>query len=257
MHSIKLPNGRAGTRLLCLSWLRAHDLLVRVSFRLQKTWFTRKPNPGALPLTLVFTLLLSGGSFLFSTSTFGAREWMPATGRLVFQEAEIWRLWTTLLAHGDFGHLAANALLFIPLTYLLAGYFGPLLFPLLALFSGGITCLLVLRTMPPEVSLIGISGVVSWMGGAWLTLFLLLERRHKLSRRFGAVLFLSLFLLVPETFKPQVSYLSHFTGYGLGAITAGLYFLLNRSKLRSAEEYFPVLEEDLIEEDEWKQDEPL
>ena len=108
------------------------------------------------------------------------------------------------------GHLMNNALLFIPLAYLLTAYFGAWFFPILGLFSGGLINSIVLGTMPPETQLIGISGVVYWIGGAWLTLFLLIDRRKNFSLSFRECAFLMLMLFIPETYWPHISYASHF-----------------------------------------------
>ena len=62
----------------------------------------------------------------------------------------------------------------------------------MALLLGGLINAVVLQTMAPETFLIGISGVVYWMGAAWLTLFLLVDRRKIFKRRFAYALFLAL-----------------------------------------------------------------
>jgi rhomboid protease GluP len=100
---------------------------------------------------------------------------------------------------------------------------------------GGLVNLLVLKTLPPQTELIGISGVVYWMGAAWLTLHLLIDHREKLRRRFGGALFLTLFLFVPETIHPEVSYLTHFLGFVSGALSACLYYWLRRQQFQAAE----------------------
>lgn len=203
-------------------------------------WLTQKPAPYAKAVTIALGLILLFGSLFYFNDTFGASDWMPASGRLVFGKSEYWRAWTALFAHADLGHLLGNAFLFLPLAYLLTAYFGPWFFPLAALASGGLINLIVLKTMPATVSLIGISGVVYWMGAAWLTLFLLIDRRERPARRFGHALFLFLMLFVPETLRPEVSYLSHFVGFVLGALSALALYGLRRAAYQIAEarEYY-------------------
>lgn len=223
---------------------------MQIRVKIKENWFSRKGNKDAPFVAAAFALLLLGLSLVaFQESHF---SWMAASKRAIWESHEAWRLWSSLFVHGDFGHIAANAALFIPLTYLLSSHFGPLLFPLLGIAMGGLINLIVLSTMPPDVSLIGISGVVSWMAAAWVTLFLLIDRRDKLKRRFGAALFLTLILFVPETAKPEVSYFSHFVGYVLGMASGAIYYGLHRKTIEDAEVKEITVEEDLIEEEEWR-----
>jgi rhomboid protease GluP len=211
-------------------------------------WLTRQPHPDAPYVTAALTLLLWALAFL----SFSGAPWMRASGELVFGAREYGRLWFSLFAHGDFGHLAANTFLFVPLTYVLSAYFGPFLLPLLGILLGGLINALVIATMPSTVFLVGISGVVSWMAATWITLFLLIDRRDPLKRRFGAVLFLTLIWFVPEKLKPEVSYLSHFLGYVLGVFSGWLYYLWHQKAFAAA----VVLEEpepDFIPEEDWRQ----
>ncbi|MBC7467566.1 MAG: rhomboid family intramembrane serine protease, partial [Bdellovibrio sp.] len=95
--------------------------------------------------------------------------------------------------------------------------------------------LIVLKTMPLTTSLLGISGVVYWMGAAWLTLYLLIDRRKKLRYRFAIALFLCLTLFIPDKYQPQISYLSHFLGFIAGIISAFIYYGLNHKRIQAAE----------------------
>src|SRR5690606_26204612 len=96
---------------------------------------------------------------------------------------EYWKLWTTLFVHADIGHALSNAFLFFILGFFLYGYYGIRVFPLAALFWGGITNLFVLLQYESDIHLIGASGVVYWMGGFWLTLYFLLNRKLSLFPR--------------------------------------------------------------------------
>lgn len=212
---------------------------------IKENWFTRPPHPRAGDLTALLALVFFGLSFLYLSGFESAQSWMAASKQSVFQDHQYWRLWTTLFAHGDREHLVNNALLFFPLAFLLMSYFGSVLFPLIGFALGGVVNFLVLWTMPLGVSLIGISGLVYWMGAVWFTLFVLIDRRKNFKVRFGNALFLTLMLFVPETYKPQVSYMSHFIGFMLGIVSALVYYSLNRSRFAAAEVLEVVEDEDL------------
>lgn len=213
------------------------------SFRITENWLTKKPSEAAFYVASLLTSLLLLSGFLYLSGRLHASEWMPASPHDVFVGAQIWRLWSALFAHADMGHLMNNALMFFPLTYLLVGYFGFYLFPILGMLMGGIINFLVLKSMPPESSLIGISGVVYWMGAVWLTLFVLIDSRKSLRRRLSIALFLSIVLFAPETYKPQISYLSHLLGYILGIASGALYYLIHRKKFLAAEVREEIFEE--------------
>ncbi len=202
---------------------------------IRENWYSRKPDGSALFATSIFSAVLFAASFAFLFGFFKTTSWMPASASTVFDQHQVWRLWTTLFAHGDLGHLLNNSLLFLPLTYLLTSYFGLYLFPVLGLILGGLVNFIVLKTLPLETSLIGMSGVVYYLGASWLTLFVLIDSRKSLKRRFAIALFLTVMLFAPQTYTPQISYLSHLLGYALGIVTAGIYYLVYRQKILSAE----------------------
>jgi rhomboid protease GluP len=229
---------------------------------LKENWFTRKPNHDVANLTTGTGLFLYFASFLFFAGSYGSTDWMPATYGAVFTRHEYWRLWTTLFAHGDFGHLLNNSILFLPFAYLLSGYFGWVVFPFLGVLLGGLINWIVLATMPPDVALIGISGVVYWMGAAYITLHFLIDRRQTLRRRFAGALFITMVLFVPDTYQPQVSYLSHFVGYLLGLISAVGYYYWNRHRFHAAEVWEHVIDDsvfwdpEVISQNETEEDDP-
>ncbi|MFZ3229349.1 MAG: rhomboid family intramembrane serine protease [Pseudobdellovibrio sp.] len=195
---------------------------------IKENWLTHAPKNNGFKMTAIFTLLLFGASYFYWTNLFDTNSWMTATGQSVFTNHNYWRAWSTLFAHYDLEHLLSNSALFIPLTFLLSGYFGNILFPLVGIFMGGIINLIVLKTMPETTTLLGISGVVNLMGATWLTLYLLIDRRKKLRYRLAIVLFLTLLLFIPEKYQPQVSYLSHIIGYAFGILSGLIFYGLNK-----------------------------
>lgn len=201
---------------------------------MKENWLTRRPRWDSSFVTLALTLVVVGLSFIYLRNLFEARTLLSANPDQVFQHGEYWRLWSSILIHANPGHLLSNLILFIPLAFLLTNYFGFLFFPVVGLISGGGISALVLMTMPENVSLVGISGVVSWMVGAWLTLFFLIDQRKSLKHRFALAVFLTLFLMVPESYKPEVSYLSHFVGFLFGILSALVLYFIQYQKIQNA-----------------------
>lgn len=203
---------------------------------LRETWLSKKPKSQSFWISTLGILVIIAASFIYVENIEQAQSWMTATHESIFQKHELWRAWTTLFVHGDFKHLLSNLFLFSILGFFLAGYFSPWFFPGLAFLSGGVVNFFVLAGMSPQTQLIGVSGVVYWMGGAWLTLYLLLDRKRTWSKRWIRAGGLALALFLPsEAFDPQVSYQSHLFGFICGVILASLYFYLNKKMFRQAE----------------------
>ena len=191
---------------------------------------------------LVFLLFI--GTNLYLHDFFNAHEWMAASSDEVFKKHEYWRPWTTLFAHADFVHILSNLVLFFPFAYFLIGFFGSVFFPLVGFFIGGLVNMIVLKTMPENAHLIGVSGVVYWMGAAWIALVFFIDRREKKSKRFLKALGVSVILFLPETYQPEVSYLTHFVGYLTGIISGSVFYYLKRKEFHAAEVMEWVYEED-------------
>ena len=208
----------------------------------RETWLTQKPAPRAAYWALGSAVALGLGSLAYWG---GGAPWIPATGQAVFSEHQYWRLWTTVFAHADLFHLLGNAMLFIFLGYFLNGYFGAYAFPFMAFVYGGVINAASLLTYPPGLTLIGASGVVSWLGGAWLTLYLLLNTQKSPTQRALRAGGVALAVFAPaETFDPHISYRTHVIGFGLGVLWAGVYFLRRRRVFSSAVRLETVIEED-------------
>ncbi len=209
-------------------------------------WLTRAPNPNAKSVILCCLFLIIMSSLIYWDNTFNWAQYMGANAIQVFQHFQYWRLWSTLLIHGDLNHLLSNLFLFVILGYFLAGYFGLLFFPLVAFISGGVINLIVLLNMAPEVNLIGLSGVVYWMGGAWLILYFLVESRKTILQKIIRTIGVFLTVFMPTSvFDPNVSYQAHFIGFLVGLLMGLVFYLLNQKKLHSAETYQLVIDEDL------------
>ncbi len=161
---------------------------------------------------------------------------MPASALTVLKHHEYWRLWTALFAHGDLAHILGNLFLFVPFAYFLSRYFSLWLFPAIGFLLGGLINYIVIYNLPyPETTIIGVSGVVYWMGAVWMTLSFFIDRRETLIQRWLRVTGVSIVLFFPTTFLPEVSYLSHFLGYVFGVITGILVYFVYRKRFISAE----------------------
>ncbi len=215
---------------------------------IRQTWLSKKPQPLGAFVSALCTFSLALISLFYWRDLFRAQSWMPASGQNVFEHHEIWRAWTTVFIHADEKHLFSNSFLFFILGAFLCGHFGFLFFPTLALIAGGLINLFVLARMNPEVQLIGASGVVYWMGGAWLILYFLLDRQRSHYQRALRSIGVGLLLFVPaEAFDPSISYLTHTVGFFFGVMSGALYYFIRRQTFLAAEVKEILIEEPLPE----------
>ena len=205
--------------------------------RVSRTWLSRRPGVSARPTATISVLFLALACAIYWANLLDAGRWMPATGADVYEKKELWRLWTTVLAHADLKHLLSNSFLFYVLGYFLSGYFGALVFPWTALLMGGVINAVSLATYPPGMQLIGASGVVFWMGGAWLALYALIDVKTTRTARAVRAIGVMLALFFPsEAFDPEISYRTHMLGLALGALWGFGYYFWRRREFRAAVE---------------------
>ncbi len=205
--------------------------------RLVATWLNKRPKKSAGLLIAWMILFVIIASIAY-WNNLDARNFMPASRYEVMEQHQYWRLWSTLFAHADPGHLLSNSLTFFVVGYFLIGYFSLWFFPAAAIAIGGVTNWLALWTYPPEVRLIGISGVVYWMAGAWLVLYFLLDLTKTRTQRALRALGVALAVFMPSSaFDPSISYITHLIGFALGVLSGGVYYFLNKSKFKTAETY--------------------
>lgn len=200
-----------------------------------ETLLSRKPERGSLEVAAAGVLVLLGGSLVYWTNAAGLARFLPASREAIFGRSEYWRLITSILAHADLEHFAANALVFGVLAFLLYGYYGAFVFPFLSFATGALTSALSLATYEPATNLVGASGVVYWMGGFWLTLYLLVERRLPPGKRMVRAMGFSVLVFLPTVFEREVSYRTHAIGFGLGVAFGLAYFAARKPALRAAE----------------------
>ena len=205
-------------------------------WRLTKTWIDRRPTPDGKLIVALATSFLVLCSYLEFQNLWPLYENFAASWQSVI--AGGWyKPWTTLLVHGDFGHLIANTFFFVIFGYLLAEYFGAWLFPTLTFLVSGLVNLVSLATYSPTVKLIGASGMVNVMGGTWLALYFLLARNRTVWSRFlrsGGVL---LVLFLPHEYREGVSDRTHIIGLFAGLLLGYAWFIAHKSKYQSAERW--------------------
>ena len=160
---------------------------------------------------------------------------LAAIPERVNEHQEYWRLVTAMGVHWDWRHLVSNAAFLALFSYLLYGYFGFWVYPFGVVVLGALTNYLALLTYPPEVRLLGASGVTYLMAGFWLTIYILIERSRSLRQRLLRSFGFGLIVLIPTTLQQNVSYRTHAIGFGLGAIMALLYFQRKKKLIRTAE----------------------
>jgi membrane associated rhomboid family serine protease len=213
---------------------------------LTKTLLSKKTTPQS-----TFVGLLS--YFILLLVFIADNQNLSANGYLVYEKGEYWKAFTTSLMHGDFVHLGHNTLFFLAFSVLLNSYFGFWIFPVLSFIVGGAINLIALKIYEPHIYLVGISGVIYFMAAFWMTMFVALERHMSLYKRMMITTGVSLILFFPELFtKNNVSYLAHGLGFGMGIISALIYYRFNRKTLRGHEvwiEKTPDLEEEHFDED--------
>lgn len=202
---------------------------------LKSTYLTRPRFKGAKLGALGFlALCVVLSSFYWHHSDGGQ---LLAKANLVFDGGQYYRLLTSLFIHGDLKHLLSNSFMLLILSYYVIEYYGLKIFFSYAIIFGVITNAITLKTMAPEIGLLGASGVVYFLWGLWLSLYVFIERGVDLSRRFMKVVAITIFLLIPSSFDPQVSYMAHGVGFGAGLIAGVGHFLVFKKRIRAREEY--------------------
>ena len=205
-----------------------------------ETYLSRPPRKNSAAASFSCIAIIFLVSFVYWGNSFGLAGKLVSQREDVFVSHQYWRLFTGILVHADLNHFFSNAIGLFLFGYLLYGYFGPLVYPVLVFLLGTIVQAISLASYPPGSSLVGASGVVYLMAAYWLTLFVLIERRYSILQRLLRSIGFALVMLLSSTFDPAISYRTHFIGLVAGVLFALIYFFFSREKIRAAE----ILEED-------------
>jgi rhomboid protease GluP len=203
-------------------------------YRVRETMLSRKPRKNSAQVAAAVVFVVVGISLL------GWRDGgvlLPklAASRTSLEQQEYWQLATAVAAHSDAEHLFSNILFVALFSYLLYGYFGAWVFPALGVISAVLTNYVCVLTYPEGVSLVGASGMVYWMAGFWLTMYLLIERSVSIGKRFMRAAGIAMVVLLPTTIEANVGYRAHAIGFALGLVAALAYFRWKREAIRASE----------------------
>ena len=169
-------------------------------------------------------------------------EFLNANPKNVFELKEYWRLFTSSFIHGDLSHFLSNSLMLALMGYFVNYHYGTWTFPLSGFIAGIFINLIVIWDYPPNVSLVGASGVVHYLWGFWLATYICIQKHIPLTRRFMKAVAVGIFVLAPTEFKPQVSYYAHGVGLVLGIGAGFTYYIWNRKMIHAQEVWKDIIE---------------
>lgn len=212
-----------------------------VKRELVSNYLTRKNKDSPAVNWVIFTLIVCYGlSFLYWNHSIG--DLLAASPRKVFEAKEYWRLFTSSFIHADLSHFLSNSFMLSIMGYFVSYHYGAVIFPMVGFISGIFINLVVIWNYPPDTTLVGASGVVYWLWGFWLVLYIGIQRHIPIVRRLMKVSVVGLFVLVPTEFRAQTSYFAHGMGLVIGMIVGLVYFLMKSKKLYASEQWREVIE---------------
>ena len=209
----------------------------------KRTLLSQKPAENSGLIAAASAMVILFVSVLVWRDSPDLMRFTAAVPARVLDHHEYWRLFSAVAVHSDWKHLFSNLPFVVFFSYLLYGYFGFGVYPLGIVVLSAVTNYLSLLTYPPEVHLVGASGMTHVMGGFWLAAYILVERSLPLKKRVLRSLGVALILFLPSAVQPEVSYRTHAIGLALGIVAAAVFFRRYKRRIRAAE----VLE---IEEDD-------
>ncbi len=212
-------------------------------WNLKKTILDKKLRIKSLMVVLIYIFAIVLISNLFFLNYFSFHQLLPVSKESISNYGQYYRLFSATFIHADYEHLGSNLLLFFPFSLYLYNTFGFLFFPLSAFFAGALINFLTIQFMPDKTELIGLSGVVYYVGFLWITLYFLNNRKLSTLKRFIKATGVALILFFPTMIRVEVSYLSHFFGSIVGVFTAFISFYIFREKWKSQDEYEMITDE--------------
>lgn len=173
----------------------------------------------AVPAMLVFIIFyLATVAYL----RYPEGDYLWLSGESLLNRHEYWRIFTSILTHADLNHLMSNALIFLVFGWMLKAYFGLIAFPALSFAAGMTANMVTVLLYPPEIRLLGASGMAYGMVALWLVFYIRHDTDHTVPVRIFRAIGFSLIMLFPTTFDPHVSYLAHAIGFCSGLLLGAL-----------------------------------
>lgn len=200
-----------------------------------ETYLSQPPRKNSALLSLSVIAVVFLFSLVYWGNSFGLSEALIIDRDAVFGSHQYWRLFTGMLVHADANHFLSNALGLFLFGYLLYGYFGAGIYPLMISVGGTLVNLISIVTYPAGSRLLGASGAVYLMAAFWLALFVTVERRFSVFHRLARSVGFALVMLLSSSFDPSVSYRTHYIGFIAGFFFGIVYFVSRKATLRAAE----------------------
>ena len=194
----------------------------------------QKYQTGKLAAFLILALCLIASLFYWDTTN-SVSALLSANKSLAFNSGEYWRLFTTSFIHGDIEHLMSNSLMLFILTYFVTAFYGSFISLGVGFLMGIVINSIVILQYGDNTSLVGASGVIYYLWGFWLVLYVCITKHMSVMSRLIRVFGIFLILLVPTTYSPSTSYLAHYVGFILGTVVGAIYYLLKRKHIASFE----------------------
>lgn len=210
---------------------------MEIEKKFRSNYLTTKHYSYGVILSFLFLGACIFLSQFYWDKTFELSHLLAGNGLLVFQEKEWWRLISSIFVHGDMKHLLSNSLMLFFLSYFVSSFFGGKTLSFLFLVGGVLTNLVCLYFYPPNVFLVGASGVVYLLWGFWLVLFFGIETRYSFVERLMRVIGVFLILLVPTSYEPSTSYMAHSVGFFIGIGFGIPYYFYKRRLFKSFENW--------------------
>lgn len=187
-------------------------------------------SSGKLAAWFVLTTCLVLSMFYWDPSS-QISSYLSANPQSVFDKKEYWRLLTTIFIHGDIHHLMSNSLMLFILTYFVTAFYGAKISLILSYLMGMLINLIVLDQYQQNTTLVGASGIVYYLWGFWMSLYIGISKHLSFIKRLVRVGGIFLILLIPTSYSPNTSYVAHYLGYALGMVTGIIYFFINKTHL--------------------------
>lgn len=194
----------------------------------------QKYNSGKISAFFILTLCFVLSLFYWDTTSI-LSPILSANKKLVFETGEYWRLFTTSFIHGDIEHLMSNSLMLFILTYFVSAFYGSFISIGLGFIMGIVTNAVVIYQYGENTTLVGASGVIYYLWGFWLVLYVCITKHMSIFKRLIRVFGIFLILLVPTTYSPSTSYLAHYIGFAVGVVVGIIYYFFKRNKISSFE----------------------